>query len=93
MAAIGLTVDDEAAVEVRAASELGNRQMAALFPTLLSAFRSGVDEVALPLMPFMHAYAARLKVQHKRSVGLLGWQPVRRGLISWDPALNSSPPK
>ena len=66
MAAIGLAVDDEAAIEVKSATELGDRQMAALFPALLSAFRSGVDEVALPLMPFMHAYAARLKVQHKR---------------------------
>ena len=59
-------VDDEANLEVRSYTEMGDRQMAALFPALLSAFRSGVDEVALPLMPFMHAYTARLKVQHKR---------------------------
>ena len=53
-------------LQVRSSTELGDRQMAALFPAVLSAFRSGVDEVALPLMPFLHAYTARLKVQQKR---------------------------
>ncbi|GAX84343.1 hypothetical protein CEUSTIGMA_g11765.t1 [Chlamydomonas eustigma] len=70
LAAIGLSVDDEAAVEVKGGSELGSRQLAALFPVILTAFKSGVEEVALPLMPFMHAYTARLKVQQKRSQGL-----------------------
>jgi exportin-T len=37
--AMGLSVDDEAAEEVRAASNLGNLQMQALFPALLSAFQ------------------------------------------------------
>lgn len=37
--AMGLSVDDEAAEEVRAASDLGNLQMQALFPALLSAFQ------------------------------------------------------
>ena len=31
------------------------------------ALLSGLDDVALPLMPFMHAYVARLKVQLKRT--------------------------
>jgi len=33
--------------------------------------RSGIDEVALPLLPFMSAYVARLKALHKRHGGAL----------------------
>lgn len=47
-------------------SEMGSKQMAALFPAIMAAFKSDVDEVALPLLPFMHAYIARLKVLQKR---------------------------
>lgn len=67
--AMGLSVGDEAAEEVQVASSLGSQQMQALFPALLSAFHSGLDDVALPLMPFMHTYIARLKVQLKRMAG------------------------
>lgn len=34
-----------------------------------SSIRSSRDEVALPLLPFMHAYVARLKMLAKRWVG------------------------
>ena len=66
LSAMGFAVDDEAAVEVKRASELGSQQMEALFPAIMAAFKSDIDEVALPLLPFMHTYVARLKVLHKR---------------------------
>jgi hypothetical protein len=37
----------------------------------MCACSSGIDEVALPLLPFMSAYVARLKTLHKRHAGVL----------------------
>ncbi|KAG1677608.1 hypothetical protein FOA52_010389 [Chlamydomonas sp. UWO 241] len=71
LAAVGLPVDDAAMLEVKQGSELGGKQMAALFPAIMAAFKSDIDEVALPLLPFMHAYVARLKVLTKRNQGLM----------------------
>mmetsp|Transcript_5354 Transcript_5354/g.11718 ORF Transcript_5354/g.11718 Transcript_5354/m.11718 type:complete len:1077 (-) Transcript_5354:655-3885(-) len=70
LTAMGFTVDDEAAGEVSSATAAANKLMEALFPAVLSAFKTCVDEVVLPLVPFMAAYVARLKTLHKRNVGL-----------------------
>jgi hypothetical protein len=59
-------VDDEAVQEASAACNLAMQLLAQLFPALLAAFQSDVDEVALPLVPFMMAYVNRLKNVQKR---------------------------
>jgi hypothetical protein len=65
-AAIGLEVDDEAMQEASASCALANTLLAQLFPALLAAFQSEVEEVSLPLVPFMTAYVNRLKNVQKR---------------------------
>jgi exportin-T len=66
MTAMGFSVDDEALLEVSGATETANMLMSALFPSVLAAFKSRVDEISIPLLPFMSAYMARLKALHKR---------------------------
>jgi hypothetical protein len=64
-------VDNEAMQEANAAVALANALLAQLFPALLAAFQSEVEEVSLPLVPFMTAYVNRLKNVQKRCAPLL----------------------
>ncbi len=63
---MGFSVSDEAAADASRASDMAGRMLGALFPAVMAAFRSGVDDVALPLLPFMNAYVTRLKGLTKR---------------------------
>lgn len=65
-AALGISVTDEAAQEASAAVETAAGMLGALFPAILTAWQSGVEDVAMPLLPFMTAYATRLKTLAKR---------------------------
>lgn len=78
MAALGFAVNDDAASEVSRASATASALLNQLFPALLAAFGSGVDEVALPLLPFMVAYVTRLKGLAKRWDGVGGGREYRR---------------
>lgn len=66
LTAIGFEVDDEASREASAAAADANRLLEALTPAVLQAFASGIETVAMPLVPFISAYVARLKTLHKR---------------------------
>ena len=70
LSAVGFAVPDEAAGEAARAVEAAGGMLAALFPAVLAAFGSGCDDVALPLLPFMSAYVARLKGLARRPAGL-----------------------
>ncbi|GIL47531.1 hypothetical protein Vafri_4333, partial [Volvox africanus] len=70
ISAVGFAVSDDAASEASRASETAARMLSQLFPAVLAAFKSSCDDVALPLLPFMVAYVARLKGLAKRGSGL-----------------------
>ncbi|GFR43596.1 hypothetical protein Agub_g4693, partial [Astrephomene gubernaculifera] len=70
LSAVGFPVSEEAASEAARASEAAAGMLSQLFPAVLAAFKSSCDEVALPLLPFMGAYVARLKGLAKRNPGL-----------------------
>ncbi len=63
---MGFSVSDDAAAEAGRASEAASAMLSQLFPAVLAAFKSSCDEVALPLLPFLGAYVARLKGLAKR---------------------------
>jgi hypothetical protein len=63
---VGFSVSDDAAAEAGRASEAASAMLSQLFPAVLAAFKSSCDEVALPLLPFLGAYVARLKGLAKR---------------------------
>lgn len=67
-AALGIGVTDEAAREASHAVDTAGGMLSALFPALMTAWQCGVEEVAMPLMPFMTAYVTRLKTLAKRCV-------------------------
>ncbi|KAF5841975.1 armadillo-type protein [Dunaliella salina] len=71
LTAMGIGVDEDATQEASAAAASATQLLDTLLPALLSAFRSGIDEVSLPMLPFMSAYVARLKTLHKRHGGAL----------------------
>ncbi|KAG2493435.1 hypothetical protein HYH03_008254 [Edaphochlamys debaryana] len=70
LTAVGFSVTDDAASEATRASQAAAAMLGSLFPAVMAALACGVDEVALPLMPFMGAYALRLKGLAKRPGGL-----------------------
>ncbi|GFH22225.1 tRNA exportin, partial [Haematococcus lacustris] len=65
--AAGLAISSEATQDATAVANQASQMLDSLFPALLAAFRSEVDAVALPLLSFMSAYTARLKLLHKRN--------------------------
>ncbi|KAJ9528951.1 hypothetical protein QJQ45_000515 [Haematococcus lacustris] len=65
--AAGLAISSEATQDATSVANQASQMLDSLFPALLAAFRSEVDAVALPLLSFMPAYTARLKLLHKRN--------------------------
>ncbi len=65
---MGIEVDGEAAQEASEATDAATKLLDQLLPAVLKAFRTAREEVALPLVPFLTAYVARLKMLHKRYV-------------------------
>lgn len=70
-------MDDEAARDASAACDTANALLQALTPAVLDGFRSALDVVALPLVPFISAYVGRLKTLHKRCVRSWGIREKR----------------
>jgi hypothetical protein len=66
MQAVGFEVDDEAGREATAVVEAAARLLEQLTPAVLQAFACGLEAVAMPLVPFINAYVARLKTLAKR---------------------------
>ena len=61
----------EAGAEASAACSTASSLLDALFPAVLAALRSGEDEVAAAVVPFLLSYVARLKALQKRAGGQL----------------------
>lgn len=82
---MGLEVSDDAASEAGAASAAAAGLLDQLMPAVLKAFRSGRSEVAMPLVPFVLAYVARLKMLAKRWVhrGCQGRRRAEQLLLGW----------
>ena len=69
MAAVGLPVDDEASREAAAACATASALLDALMPAVLSALRTGGEESAPAVVPFLLSYVNRLKAAVKRAAG------------------------
>jgi exportin-T len=69
-AAMGFAINDEASQEANAAAEAALQLLDVLTPAIIQAFCSGVLVVAMPLVPFISAYVARLKALSKRNQAL-----------------------
>jgi len=80
MQAVGFEVDDEAGREATAVVDAANRLLEQLTPAVLQAFSCGLEAVAMPLVPFINNYVARLKMLARRCVGL-GWSVVGVGWV------------
>jgi exportin-T len=69
---MGFSVNDEASQEATAAGDAALQLLDALTPAVLQAFGTGIDCLAMPLVPFISAYVARLKTLAKRNQGMPG---------------------
>ena len=69
---MGFSVNDEASQEATAAGDAALQLLEALTPAVLQAFGTGIDCLAMPLVPFISAYVARLKTLAKRNQGMPG---------------------
>ncbi|GBF91404.1 exportin [Raphidocelis subcapitata] len=67
MQAVGFEVDDDAGREATAVVEAATRLLEQLTPAVLQAFACGLEAVAMPLVPFINAYVARLKMLARRN--------------------------
>jgi len=59
--AMGLAVDPEAMAEVKDATVAALGLLSELFPAVISGLRCDADEVAMTIMPFLHAYMQRIR--------------------------------
>ena len=69
-AAVGLTIDGEAAGEAGAACEAAQGLVSSLFRPVLAAMGSEDEEVAGTLVPFLGAYVSKIKNGAKRAGAL-----------------------
>lgn len=66
-AAVGITIDAEAAGEADAACSTAQGLISSLFPAVLATLQSEDEEVASSLNPFLQSYVAKLKAGLKRT--------------------------
>lgn len=66
MQAVGLEVDDAAGREAASVVGAATSLLEQLTPAVLQAFACGLEAVAMPLVPFINAYVARLKLLARR---------------------------
>jgi exportin-T len=66
MQAVGFEVDDDAGREATAVVDAATQLLDQLTPAVLQAFACGLEAVAMPLVPFINAYVARLKMLARR---------------------------
>lgn len=71
MAAVGLDVGNEAAAEASTACASAQQMLGALFPAVLTALRTGDDEIAAAVAPFILSYIGRVRMLQKRAGGSL----------------------
>lgn len=70
LAAVGLVVAADATAEAQSTCEMGSRLLNELFPAVLAALRHPDEGAAMAVLPFLHAYVAKLKTSLKRSGAL-----------------------
>jgi len=71
MTAVGLDVGGEAVAEANAACSAAGQLLDALFPAVLTALRTGDDEIAAAVSPFLLSYIGRVRMLQKRAGGVV----------------------
>lgn len=66
VASVGLAVDNEAAVEAQAVVAAAQSLLREMFPTVLTTVRNEDEDVRLSVIPFLQAYANKLRSTAKR---------------------------
>ena len=86
LSSVGLSVDSEAARDAQAAVSAAQAFIVDLFPAVMVTLRSEDEDVRLSVVPFLQAYANKLKSGLKRQNAL----PAVRSLLALhvDPSFN-----
>ena len=67
MQAVGLEVGLDAGTEASSACSAASTMLDALFPAILAALRTGDDEIAAAVAPFLLSYVSRIRMLKKRN--------------------------
>lgn len=70
LSAVGLLISADASNDASAACETASQLLNELFPAVLAALRHPDEAAAMAVVPFLHAYVAKLKTSLKRTGAL-----------------------